>query len=91
MTGDLARWPTLGCHESADVVINAAMVTTRRLVTFKWKIFVWLLRVKPLMQRYRRPARWLAGLFGTELASIWGHLGQCAGHMRGRDGPALMR
>ena len=91
MTGDLADFPTLGCHSSQDVVVNTAMVLTSRLITFKWKMMVWLVRVRPLMQQYRRPVRWLANLYANELASIWGHLGRCTQHLRGRDGPPMFR
>ena len=92
VTGQLADFPTLGMLRSHDVVCNMAWELHGRLVTFKWKQFLWGLRaLAALGLRWRRHPRWLSNMFATEVASIWGHLGAATQALRGRDGPAMFR
>ncbi|OLP95636.1 hypothetical protein AK812_SmicGene22229 [Symbiodinium microadriaticum] len=77
-----ADFPTLSNRYSDDVVINAALSLTCQMLTFKWKQFTWMLRVKRAVKmelggsvRWRRNPRWLMMMFGRQLASMWGHLG----------------
>ncbi|CAE7261787.1 RE1 [Symbiodinium necroappetens] len=77
-----ADFPTLSNRYSDDVVINAALSLTCQMLTFKWKQFTWMLRVKRAVRmelggsvRWRRNPRWLMMMFGRQLASMWGHLG----------------
>ena len=48
----------------------------------EWKTFVWMIRVRAAVRsefgehtKWRRNPRWLMGLFGRQLASLWGHVG----------------
>ena len=98
--GLLNHFPTLELKYSDDAPLNVGRALMARMVTFKWKQLVWLLRARVAVQRpggplgaggWRRPHRWVATLLARELASIWGHLGHAAQSMRGPRGPLAMR
>ena len=98
--GLINHFPTLELEHSLDVPFNVGWTFMSRMVAFKWKQLVWLLRARAAVQRpggppgaggWRRPHRWLATLLARELASIWGHLGSAAQSLRGPRGPLLMR
>ena len=96
LTGDLADFPTLGLTLSADPAMNMGYVLMSRILVHKWKVFLMGLRVQEAFAHsqslaWRRNPRWLAGLLGTETASIWGHLGSATRSLRGKDGPPLFR
>ena len=68
---------------------NAKLMLIPHLTTFQWKKFVWLLRARAAFGReWKRNPRWLARMFGTELAFLWGHLG---GARRAMDKPAAIQ
>ena len=82
-SGLINHFPTLELEHSLDVPFNVGRTLMSRMVTFKWKQLVWLLRARAAVQRpggppgaggWRRPHRWLATLLARELASIWGPL-----------------
>ena len=95
LTGHLAPFSTLSCRRSHDPVLSAAWELHGRLVTFKWKQFLWMLRVYEGMwqegRRWRRNPRWLALMFARETASIYGHLGASVKYLQGLQSPALFK
>ena len=96
LTGIVADWPTLGLDRSLDVPMNIALVLHGRLVTHKWKSFVWMARMKEARMKeglpFKRSPRWLSMLLADELASIWGHVGSAVRELRNHNkGPPLFR
>ena len=94
-TGERADFPVLGMTKSWDPPMNTSWVLHQRLITHKWKVMVWLLRIRQACMNSRVPwkrnPRWLANLFATEMAAIWGHLGSCVKSLRGPKGPVMFR
>jgi hypothetical protein len=92
LTGHLAPFSTLSCRRSHDPVLSAAWELHGRLVTFKWKQLLWMLRAREALgRRWRRNPRWLAVMFSREAASIYGHMGASVKYLRGLQGPALFK
>ncbi|CAE7534115.1 unnamed protein product, partial [Symbiodinium microadriaticum] len=80
LTEEKADYPSLSHVWSAEVGLNLAAATRSRMVTFGWKRMLWQLRVKQAIEqegtkRWKRNPRWLAKLFGKEVAALWGHFG----------------
>ena len=79
LTGLEADFASLSLNRSSDVVENVKLTLRAHLTTFQWKKFVWMLRMRAAMEeeqmRWRRNPRWLAHMFGKELAWLWGHVG----------------
>ncbi|OLP94025.1 hypothetical protein AK812_SmicGene23987 [Symbiodinium microadriaticum] len=80
LTVEKADYPSLSHVWSAEVGLNLAAATRSRMVTFGWKRMLWQLRVKQAIEqegtkRWKRNPRWLAMLFGKEVAALWGHFG----------------
>ena len=79
LTGLEADFASLSLNRSSDVVENVKLTLMAHLTTFQWKKFVWMLRMRAAMEeeqmRWRRNPRWLARMFGKELAWLWGHIG----------------
>ena len=95
LTGQLAPFSTLSCRRSHDPVLSTAWELHGRLVTFKWKQFLWMARVREAVwqegRRWRRNPRWLALMFSREAASIYGHMGASVKCLRGLQGPTLFQ
>ena len=94
-TGELAPFPLIGMTKSWDPCMNASWVFHQRMVTHKWKVLVLQLRFREAMEahgmHWKRHPRWLSGLFATELAAVWGHVGSCVKTIRGPKGPPMFR
>jgi hypothetical protein len=81
LTGVNADFPSLGEAWSHDPVFNILGSTRSRLMALKWKLLVWMLRVRAAVliefprARWKRNPRWLAMMAGTAMGSLWGHLG----------------
>ncbi|CAE6971831.1 unnamed protein product [Symbiodinium sp. CCMP2456] len=74
LTGELANFP------SEELGLNIAGSTASRMRTWCWKKLVWMVRIKHAVERdgdrrWKRNRRWLAGLLGKEIASLFGHFG----------------
>ena len=95
VTGEEANFPTLGLQRSADPVLNMALEVHGRMLVFKWKQLVWMLRARQAMDAFnrtwRRPCRWLSIMLGRETAALWGHLGSTTRVLRGPQGPPIFR
>lgn len=94
-TGELAAFPLLGMTKSWDPCMNASWVFHQRMITHKWKVLVLQMRFREAMSAenivWKRHSRWLAGLFATEIAAVWGHFGACVKTIRGPKGPVMFR
>jgi len=81
-------------YESDDAAFSTINAVAGRMKTWAWTKMLWLLRYQRArqmsQQRYRRPLRWLAQLYGAELASLWGHLGSAVRTVRGPRGLELV-
>ncbi|CAE6935722.1 FV3-083R, partial [Symbiodinium sp. KB8] len=81
LTGHLADFPSLSDRWSSDLALNIAGSLRARMITFAWKRFLWLLRVKEAVTRsfpdvvWKRNRRWVANLLMREVGAAWGHLG----------------
>ncbi|CAE7326527.1 psaC [Symbiodinium sp. CCMP2456] len=82
LTDHAAPFPTISTRFSDDLVVNAMISIQSQLFTFKWKTFVWMVRIREAVRlemgdqaKWRRNARWLMSLFGKQLGALWGHLG----------------
>lgn len=81
LTGIQADYPSLSHQWSYEVPFNLIGSVRSRMVTFMWKKLVWQMRMKIAVEksmpgaRWKKNKRWLAMLFGKEIAGLWGHLG----------------
>ena len=82
LTDHDAPFPTLSTRFSDDVVINMMLSLQSKLFTFKWKLFLIMMRVKRGVEiemapatRWKRNPKWLMQMLGKECASMRGHLG----------------
>ena len=79
LTGLNADFATLSLNRSSDVVENTKLTLMAHLTTFQWKKFTWMLRAREAFylerMRWKRNPKWLANMYGKELAWIWGHIG----------------
>ncbi|OLQ08941.1 Transposon Ty4-H Gag-Pol polyprotein [Symbiodinium microadriaticum] len=72
LTGSLADYPSLSDRWSYDLGLNIAASMRARMITFAWKRFLWLLRVKQAVEKsvpegvWRRNRRWVASLLMKE-------------------------
>jgi len=89
------HFPVLDMTASMEPALNTAAMLYERMHVSIWRKLLLLLRYQSARQRtaaeglsvpYRRPRRWLATLFSTELAGMWGHLGNATRTMRGPRG-----
>ncbi|CAE7431039.1 FV3-083R [Symbiodinium necroappetens] len=75
LTGHLADFPSLSDRWSSDLALNIAGSLRARMITFAWKRFLWLLRVKEAVTRsfpdvvWKRNRRWVANLLMREAAA----------------------
>ena len=95
VTGANAVFPVLGMTYSHEAASNTKAVLNERLTVWQWKKMVQLVKAKALFEEigrpWKRPARWLAGMYATEMAAVWGHLGGAVRELRGPRGPPLMK
>ena len=92
LTGEDAPFPVFGFLRSHDVVLNTAWEIHGRLVVFKWMQLTWGLRMLWAHKgKWKRNPRWYAGLFGREMAAIWGSTGAARQYLSGHHGPSLFR
>ena len=93
ITGANAKFPTLGMTRSADPVFNMAYVIHARAVTFKWKMFLLMLRGREARApgTWKRPVRWLALMHGSEVSALWGHLGVASRELKGPKGAPMYK
>ena len=93
LTGQCSFCPTLGMTQSEDVAFNVCYVIYSRMMTFKWKQLTWMPRAREAFQRskktWKRHPRWLVKMLSTDVAALWGHLGNMAKLLRGPVGPLL--
>lgn len=94
-TGANADFPILGMTLSHEPASHAILMFKSRLNVWKWKKFTWLVRAAVTYRHFGRPwkrnCRWLANMYGAEMAARWGHLGACVRQLRGTAGPPLMK
>ena len=58
LTGSLAPFSTLSCRRSHDPVLSSAWELHGRLVTYKWKQLLWMMRAREAMWEEGRRWRW---------------------------------
>ncbi|CAE7682647.1 RE2 [Symbiodinium necroappetens] len=75
-------FPSLSNKFSDDLVINLMLSLQGQLFAFKWKMFVWMVRIREAVRRefgsaakWKRNPRWMMLLLGRQLGAMWGHLG----------------
>ena len=94
-TGELADFPMLGLTKSWDPPMNCSWITHQRILVHKWKVFLLQLRMRQAMEQSRLPWKrqpaWLARLYATELAAMWGHFGSCVKTLRQPKGAVMFR
>lgn len=94
-TGVLADFPLLGMTKSLDPPMNASWVFHQRVITHKWKTFLLMMRMEEAMVlsrlHWKRNPAWLARLYATELAAMWGHFGSCVKTLRQPKGAIIFR
>lgn len=80
LTGSEAPFPTLSREFSMDITFNILGSLKSKMVTFKWKLLLLLMRTKRAVEmdrtlKWKRNPRWIMALHGRQLAALWGHLG----------------
>ena len=94
-TGELADFPLLGLTKSWDPPMNCSWIIHQRILVHKWKVFLLQMRMKQAMEKtrmnWKRQPAWLARLYATELAAIWGHFGSCVKSLRQPKGAVMFR
>ncbi len=95
LTGARAEEGCLNMARSRDVAMNVAQTIYSRMLIHKWRVMTWGVRFieahRRESHRYKRNPRWLAAMFGREMASLWGHIGSGAQYIRGHHGHELTR
>lgn len=94
-TGELADFPLPGLTKSWDPPMNCSWIIHQRILVHKWKVFLLQLRMKQATEKsrgtWKRQPAWLARLYATELAAVWGHFGSCVKTLRQPKGAIMFR
>ena len=86
----------LALERSVDPSMNLAKEIYAQLIIFKWKWFLWGLRVRAAIvdsegrrgYQFRNPRAW-AKMLGRQVGSLFGQLGAAAQYVGGDKGPEL--
>lgn len=96
LSGLKADYPSLSHAYSLEVPFNIVECLRSRMITFMWKKLFWQARVKQAVEmsmpgaRWKKNRRWLAGLLGKEIGSLYGHYGAMRQRLSSPVGVDLM-